>query len=546
MVSLQKPVDIADMRAAFPAMPMPIRDKVTLKGLVRVLSHIVDCAASHRTPERPIGLIHLAIPNTLWHNYSGGTYPTRAANPGAVPFYGPNANGQRRADVNNAFAVHYKAYHDEQAMDGALSERFELMLPAKAAQELRVMKLTMANPTFLQIFTRAVQKWGRTTPTQRMQNRNDMTADWNAADGMSSLWYRLKECMNFGEYCGEEIPENEVRDAALICINRSGAYRQAYLDWKREPNQTYENLRNFFDTAEADLEDVMDEAQQHGYGGAATDALDDDAATQAFKESLTNLASAVNANQSANMANTQAMQHAEQLNALMQQMSQMQQQMAMLTQQQQPRQQWTPPPPTQPPQQQWTPPPAPPCPPAPAYQPAQQSAGQSTRGGPTASNPKNPFRVFENRNYCWSHGFHVEDDHTSATCMRPKPGHDFTATAPNNDQACTLGAHKTIMPSVSGRPANHRSQANAPWMRRSGGAGRGRGRQQQQQTNTNWNAQNYATNNQQQRWQGTQNRPQYTQYGNNFGAQQSTQQGPPPGFQQQWNNNTWGNKGNNF
>ena len=64
---------------------------------------------------------------------------------------------------------------------------------------------------------------------------------------------------------------------------------------------------------------------------------------------------------------------------------------------------------------------------------------------------KNPFRVYENGNYCWTHGHHVQDDHTSATCTMPDPGHQHATTKTNTIGGSNAGSHKTIMPSQSGR-----------------------------------------------------------------------------------------------
>eukprot|EP00957_Ditylum_brightwellii_P043646 3309044-Ditylum_brightwellii.AAC.1 len=39
-------------------------------------------------------------------------------------------------------------------------------------------------------------------------------------------------------------------------------------------------------------------------------------------------------------------------------------------------------------------------------------------------NQPNPYKRFNNYNYCWSHGYDVPDDHTSQNCPNPKNGHN--------------------------------------------------------------------------------------------------------------------------
>ena len=57
------------------------------------------------------------------------------------------------------------------------------------------------------------------------------------------------------------------------------------------------------------------------------------------------------------------------------------------------------------------------CPPA-----FQMNATQNSNQNNRTNSQKNPFRNYENQNYCWTHGHHIEDDHTSATCTMPDPG----------------------------------------------------------------------------------------------------------------------------
>ena len=81
----------------------------------------------------------------------------------------------------------------------------------------------------------------------------------------------------------------------------------------------------------------------------------------------------------------------------------------------------------------------------------QMNATQNSNQNNHTNTQKNRFRNYENQNYCWTHGHHVKDNHTSATCTMPKPGHQFTVTKLNTMGGSEAGIHKTIMPSQSGR-----------------------------------------------------------------------------------------------
>jgi hypothetical protein len=42
-----------------------------------------------------------------------------------------------------------------------------------------------------------------------------------------------------------------------------------------------------------------------------------------------------------------------------------------------------------------------------------------------------PVRTMNNGSYCWSHGYHVAESHTSATCNMKKSGHQDAAIKSN-------------------------------------------------------------------------------------------------------------------
>ena len=130
-----------------------------------------------------------------------------------------------------------------------------------------------------------------------MENHNRMLEPWHTNDGMIKIWRHLKSCANYGFYTGEPVPNNILRNAALIVINRSRVYNQRYLDFKIESDQSFANVNRFFGAAKAERSEVMEEAGAHGYGmNAMGGVLDYDVDTRAFRESRTNLAYAVKAN----------------------------------------------------------------------------------------------------------------------------------------------------------------------------------------------------------------------------------------------------------
>ena len=95
------------------------------------------------------------------------------------------------------------------------------------------------------------------------------------------------------------IPPWQISDAALICICRTQAYKQAYLAYRQLGVQNYTILRAHFEQAEHDRNEVEDKAAAHGYGMmAATDAAD-----REMQQGLTDVASALTSLASGETAN---------------------------------------------------------------------------------------------------------------------------------------------------------------------------------------------------------------------------------------------------
>ena len=77
-----------------------------------------------------------------------------------------------------------------------------------------------------------------------------MVAKWSPVDGTTRLWRHLKECATLAEFQGNPISEQQIKDVALIIINRSQAFSIHYLLWKEQPNQRYTNLKTWFGHAD--------------------------------------------------------------------------------------------------------------------------------------------------------------------------------------------------------------------------------------------------------------------------------------------------------
>ena len=49
-------------------------------------------------------------------------------------------------------------------------------------------------------------------------------------------------------------------------------------------------------------------------------------------------------------------------------------------------------------------------------------------------------KVYNNKNYCHTHGYHITNSHNSNTCLNPGTGHKKDAPRANTMGGCTRGA----------------------------------------------------------------------------------------------------------
>ena len=79
--------------------------------------------------------------------------------------------------------------------------------------------------------------------------------------------------------------------------------------------------------------------------------------------------------------------------------------------------------------------------------PGMQNTQQPTQqhGFYTRQTHTNTVKYHKNWNYCWSCGYDVADEHTSASCPYPCQGHVYHATRTNTYNGCQKNKHKMQM-----------------------------------------------------------------------------------------------------
>lgn len=328
------------MTKKFPDCNVRLEGIPSLRALLDAREHLIHCAMTHRLqdPNFPVNLAYLCVSQAEYPILTQAQYPIRTVDPGEIPLYHPQATAVQRKVAETQHAIVYRRFHDECNMDQALVHRFVNCLDADHQQELREAMMIYPNCTFLQAWRIAYDKWGASTANDRQANVATLNEDWSPSDGVTALFRRVRRALAYAIAAGSPIPEQMVIDATLRLISRSGVYKDAFLAFKRLQVQDWNALVAHFTQAELDNRECNATMGEMGYGMNATndDILDDDAATKAFTETLTNFAGQLSEQ---SRDGTSAMQRLEATVAAMgQQMAMLMQQTSASTQQQQQQQ----------------------------------------------------------------------------------------------------------------------------------------------------------------------------------------------------------------
>ena len=136
-------------------MPAVLQGPITLKTLLHLQQHFINCAMTFRVEGQAMGYLWLAVVPQIYAIYTAELYPARTANPGERVIYTNGANAVAQKNQENFFAIQYCAHHIKNHMDRALIDQFYICL-GDHHQDLCNQTATMANPTFLEVCAKAV------------------------------------------------------------------------------------------------------------------------------------------------------------------------------------------------------------------------------------------------------------------------------------------------------------------------------------------------------------------------------------------------------
>jgi hypothetical protein len=259
--------------------------------------------------------------------------------------------------------------------------------------------LQYANRSALEILMHLKQTYGFINPTQLAENYNKMTAPINFQDPIETLFKQIEDGFRYANAGAQPYMEAQYVNIAFLLILNTGAIPDACRDWQRRTpmNQTWEEFRREFARAQREQRIISSTASGAGYHTANVAEHYEHTPVPAdaeFATAMANLATATSADRETVAALTRAI--------------------ATLTDQLKAKDIWA------------------------KSQEAEVrrllGVQGHTRPAASTSAPttyvRKSYRT-NNDNYCWSHGYQVGLNHTSANCTKKAPGHKDNAIKSN-------------------------------------------------------------------------------------------------------------------
>ena len=114
----------------FPPQVAGITGDPTLRELLRVFRHMIECAQSQMTNYYILNWLFLVVPANMWTIYhSTSPYPDPPGFPGNAPSYDNGGGNTQNATIRDQWQLNNKNWAEDLNMNKALTERFLALIP---------------------------------------------------------------------------------------------------------------------------------------------------------------------------------------------------------------------------------------------------------------------------------------------------------------------------------------------------------------------------------------------------------------------------------
>ena len=393
------PSDIDNIVDGFPhPTVLPITGVPTYESIAELNLQLNANAASVQSNlgDGLLGLLYLTITPAEYNTLSMNIF-VPPANPGAAPRIPAGATEVQTAEIIRQHKANLQLFKEYLSTDKALKQQIIGAVPAMYLRTMRNRITGFANVTTNELLSHLYATYGRLSPADLQDNDTRMRANYDANQPIEVFIDQIEDAVSLAAAANAPYSPAQIVAIAYNTIFTTGMFPEACREWRRytPANQTWVNFKTAFSLAHQELRDSQVTSNQAGYHNANAAYEHATAAFELQQETaaaIANLATATAADRStvASLTSTNGKLTIELAQAT-----------AKLTAAQ-------------------------------ASITALQVEIATLKISGTNDNRRPPRQYTPNSNYCWSHGYKVNGAHTSATCSRPREGHQKDATRENN------------------------------------------------------------------------------------------------------------------
>jgi hypothetical protein len=346
------------------------------------------------------GYLGIVMSASMYDTVAPGQPFTIVNYPGPQPDL---TNATTQAQISEAVRQHsedLREWREYTNLHNALKKQLTEAIEPVYLRSQRHRHVGFANKTLREIIAFLFQAYGQLTPQKLIDNQMAMNAPWDPNTPFETLIEQIEDAMEIADAASQAFTEAQILTLAYTLVYNTGLYFDECKEWKAKPapDKTWDNFKMFFLDAQSELR----QQQQATSARAGFSASAEDKENQ-ITDALANLATAQAADQEAfcQLVTTNT-DLAEQLKTAMTDITSLKN---LILSQNQNRNNEN-------------------------YNPNHDNRNP---------NQNNPNRRKPNKNYCWTHGFRVADDHNSQNCKNTKFGHQQSATKDNIMGGSTSG-----------------------------------------------------------------------------------------------------------
>ena len=177
----------------------------------------MDCSQTHEYAPSNCNMMFIYLPEAQYVQHTNETYPTQVIDPGDIPNY------------MGVQQCHHDEFEYHQPILSLLQPVF--------IEEYKLIRTGNCRQTFQAAFQWFLDKYADLSKVDRSSNKEEMTKQWNPADGFKTLVVQLMKGLIFAQYAGAPISDIDVIDMGINNILNTGLFANEYKKWNRRTGQ---------------------------------------------------------------------------------------------------------------------------------------------------------------------------------------------------------------------------------------------------------------------------------------------------------------------